>query len=560
MAFPLPLLTRPLALPSGALAALLCAVLALAPAPVRPQAQPLNRIGQDDGQQLVDCLWPTLPSDGPGTVQAPAELSPPLPEPARLADCRRGGGRWARPGDSPDRLLDLWLPAAQRGDAQAQTRVGELYEAGIGSIADPQTAAIWYQRAARQQWVPALVRLAALYDRGLGVPRDVERARQLYRQASELPQQWLPPPRIQFVRPLVLESPETLAQPWQVRLGPGEKSPFLARVRVVAPNGLARVTINRLRVPVSVSGYAHLQVPLDAGPVALSVVATDRHGLSSRAELVIAPATAEPLADKAPAAPEAPERAGARRALIIANQHYKHYHSLDTPFKDGNDLRKVLENRFGFQVSMLKNTTRAGILGALTELRWQLEPGARLLVFYAGHGEVDPATGRGYWIPVNGQPQTPADWVSTADITDQLKAMPAREVLLIVDSCFPSAVSDAAANADGFGGAAAGAAPAASPPHVRLAITSGGLEPVADGGGGRQNSVFVQSLLRSLNAVAGPTPAQRFFQALGDDFHVRAKRLGIAQRPLYAPLPFAGHEGGDFVFAPLAPQAPAAER
>ena len=85
--------------------------------------------------------------------------------------------------------------------------------------------------------------------------------------------------------------------------------------------------------------------------------------------------------------------------------------------------------------------------------------------------------------------------------------------------------------------------------RARVAMTSGGDEPVADGGAGR-NSLFARSLLDVLAAVHEPMEAQRVFAELSARFGLRAHTLNLRQRPDYAPIRFAGHEAGDFVFVP----------
>jgi len=75
---------------------------------------------------------------------------------------------------------------------------------------------------------------------------------------------------------------------------------------------------------------------------------------------------------------------------------------------------------------------------------------------------------------------------------------------------------------------------------------------VVDGGAGT-NSLFTRSLLDVLSAVDRPIEAQRVFDELAARFGWRARELGLSQRPDYAPIRFAGHAAGDFVFIPKQP-------
>ncbi len=117
-----------------------------------------------------------------------------------------------------DRIGAAWFESqAQAGDAEAQYRLGEIYEAGLGDTkSDEANAIAWYGKAAEQghrraafrlgrllerepgqaeaaaaaysqaseAGVPeATYNLARLYRDGVGVDRDVARAATLYRQA-----------------------------------------------------------------------------------------------------------------------------------------------------------------------------------------------------------------------------------------------------------------------------------------------------------------------------------------------------------------------------------------
>lgn len=57
-------------------------------------------------------------------------------------DCEiRGGEYVAYDRANYASALKVWLPQAQQGDAEAQVIVGEIYEKGLGGLADPALAA-----------------------------------------------------------------------------------------------------------------------------------------------------------------------------------------------------------------------------------------------------------------------------------------------------------------------------------------------------------------------------------------------------------------------------------
>jgi hypothetical protein len=80
--------------------------------------------------------------------------------------------------------------------------------------------------------------------------------------------------------------------------------------------------------------------------------------------------------------------------------------------------------------------------------------------------------------------------------------------------------------------------------RVRTALTSGGLEPVADRGVGG-HSVFAKAFLDALRDNAGVMDGTQLFARVREQV-----RLNADQTPVYAAVRLAGHEvGADFVFA-----------
>ena len=64
------------------------------------------------------------------------------------------------------------IPRAERGDANAQARLGFMYEHGLGVPQDYSLAVYWYTCAAAQGYSAAQYLLGLMYDKGLGVVRS----------------------------------------------------------------------------------------------------------------------------------------------------------------------------------------------------------------------------------------------------------------------------------------------------------------------------------------------------------------------------------------------------
>jgi TPR repeat protein len=82
----------------------------------------------------------------------------------------------------PESGLELLMQAAQAGSAEAQNRLGELYEVGD---ANPSAAVELYRRAAEQGYAIAQWNLATMYERGRGVSLDEGQAAHWYQKAAE---------------------------------------------------------------------------------------------------------------------------------------------------------------------------------------------------------------------------------------------------------------------------------------------------------------------------------------------------------------------------------------
>ncbi len=88
---------------------------------------------------------------------------------------------------------------------------------------------------------------------------------------------------------------------------------------------------------------------------------------------------------------------GRYHALVIGNNDYEHLRNLTTAVGDAEAVARLLEEKYGFQVTKLINATRRDIAGALNRHRQTLTERDNLLIYYAGHGVLDEEAGAGYW-------------------------------------------------------------------------------------------------------------------------------------------------------------------
>jgi hypothetical protein len=356
------------------------------------------------------------------------------------------------------------------------------------------------------------------------------------------------PPSIQMIDPPLV----TLRGPTSVKVRGGVTARELIG-KVSTPAGLLSFTINDRKENIDPNGLFKTEIPISGMATPVTLIAVDNQGKRAALEFSLVPesygAAARPATTKL-AVPQL--NFGAFHALVIGNQQYQHLPGLDTAVADAKAVSELLKAKYGFKVATLFNATRYQILSELNKLRAALTEKDNLLIYYAGHGELDKANLRGHWLPVDAEPNSDANWISSVAITDILNAMSVKHALVVADSCYSGAMTRSS-----IGQVESGVSEEArekwlkalANTRARTVLTSGGLQPVLDGGGGK-HSVFAISLLEVLRDNDEPLEAQRLYREVAARVLLRASRFHIDQKPEYAALKFAGHESGDFLFVP----------
>jgi TPR repeat protein len=234
---------------------------------------------------------------------------------------------------------------------------------------------------------------------------------------------------------------------------------------------------------------------------------------------------------------------GKYNALIIANEAYEKWDPLQTPTSDAQALGKLLKEKFDFDVTYLFNANRRETLKAIYDIADELRFEDHLLVYYAGHGVVDRSTDTAYWIPPGASRNFQPDWISADEIMTSLKSVPARHLLLVADSCYSGKLLRS--NAQVEENVSNATVERLFQKKARIAITSGGNEPVQDSSSGGKHSVFAHALLGALDDVNGISPATNIFSDV-----LGKVSLESSQTPQYADMRELGHDGGDFIFIP----------
>lgn len=495
--------------------------------------------------EIVDCLLP-------GQVRQLGNasfLTQRRPVRTTVAECSIRGGEYVA-FDRADlqSALRVWMQAAQSGDAEAQTYVGDIYERGLGVAPDYATAAQWYEKAADQGFSRALFNLGTLYEQGFGVPQDQLKALNLYRQAWGLAED-----NIIFTSAAQREQQALRAE---LEAAIAEKDSQLGLLQ----KQLKALQEKLAKQPTEQSAKASENAEVEALRKWIAQLESERRRSTER--LAGIPRTRTPQGTEmlTPLPPKADERSmegmnfGRYYAIVIGNQDYQTIEDLETPRYDATRAARILADKYGFIVQVLEDANDVTMLKSINDLNAVLKPEDNVLIYYAGHG-ARLQSGRiesGYWLPVNAEaPPSDTFWVPNEQITGHLGRLPAKRVLVVADSCYAGLLStdpsylflnqNVAYSKEYI--------QYKLPKRSRLLLSSGGDRPVLDEGSGG-NSVFAKAFLDELEANESILSSPELFSRIRKRVEVAAAKNKFVQQPEFKSIKGAGHEVGDFFFVP----------
>ncbi len=326
----------------------------------------------------------------------------------------------------------------------------------------------------------------------------------------------------------------------------------------VSPHGeLLTFHVNDQTHAIAENGLFQLKVPVQQPQTPVNLVAVDNNGARTAVDFLVIPRAerTQPVINELVSQPvKKPFDVdfGNYYALIIGNNDYTHLTTLRTARNDAKAVDEILRRNYGFKTKLLLDADRYTMLSALNELRETLSEKDNLLIYYAGHGELDSANLRGYWLPVDAEPDISTNWISNVAITDILNVLPAKHVMVVADSCYSGAMtrtSLARLQGDMPGETTAKWLKIMSQTKARAVLTSGGVKPVLDSGGG-DHSIFAKAFLDVLRENDSILEGFRLYVEVTKRVRKVAAKLSVDQNPQYAPIKYAGHEAGEFFFLP----------
>jgi len=570
-----------------------------------------NAVAQTaDDLMVVDCL---LPGKVQQLGQSSRFMTARQPVKTTVFDCAIRGGEYTA-FDRADYAtsLKIWLPQAQSGDAEAQAYVGEIYEKGLGLQPDYDLAAVWYKKAANQGLTRAQINLGNLYEKGLGVEKNSITALNWYRKASGVGSEKLEyASSIVATKELQnslakLES-ETdvlrqykakneaaiLAKQQELKAASGTKSALDAKVyssptieiidppisltrsgpsallrgavserevigKVDAPAGVSQFVVNGETVKLDEFNLFFLNVPIESKRTYISMNALDNAEQSVGFDFSLYLDAAEgsiastKRLDVQASTNISSEKYGKFYALVIGNNEYANYTNLKTAVADATAVAKLLNERYSFDARLLLNANRYEILSAINDLRANLTEADNLLIYYAGHGDLDESNEKGFWLPVDAEPGNSANWLSNTAISDQLNTMKANHVMVVADSCYAGTLSTASVarqNLNLSDDDISSWLDVMTDVKARTVLTSGGVRPVLDAGGGK-HSVFAKAFVNALESNTRVLDGNSLFVSVLSDVRRDSIAMAHEQVPDYGAIKYAGHEAGEFFLFP----------
>lgn len=213
---------------------------------------------------------------------------------------------------------------------------------------------------------------------------------------------------------------------------------------------------------------------------------------------------------------------------------------LNNSVLDAENFSEILTQKYSFEIITDglydEHATRKNIIEKLNSLSYSVSQDDNLIIYFAGHGELNPLTQKGYWVPYDSS-NSISDFVPNSTIIDILAGIDVKHLLLIIDSCFSGSFLSQNRSNPNF--------------HYqklynsksRWVISSGRNEKVSDGspGVGSPFSIILNAFLQK--HIDSTFSVAELAVALSKSVGSISK-----QQPLFGFVGELGHENGQFVF------------
>ncbi|MBI2967852.1 MAG: caspase family protein [Bacteroidetes bacterium] len=233
-------------------------------------------------------------------------------------------------------------------------------------------------------------------------------------------------------------------------------------------------------------------------------------------------------------------------ALVIGIDKYTGYWKpLNNAVSDAKAISALFLSSYKFDTVRTLYNEKATRKNIIKELEWLVHHTTgkdNVLIFYSGHGEYKKELNKGYWVPIDAESASTSEFISNADIQIFLAGIKARHTLLVSDACFSGDILRGQTISIPFEESDKYYSEVFELPS-RQALTSGGVQPVMDGGG-EGHSVFTWYLLKALLGNQ-----QKYFDAGQLYEKIKIPIINNSdQTPQFNAIKNTGDEGGQFIF------------
>ncbi|RYY89005.1 MAG: caspase family protein, partial [Chitinophagaceae bacterium] len=278
--------------------------------------------------------------------------------------------------------------------------------------------------------------------------------------------------------------------------------------------------------------------------------------------------TARGIQPKAEALRKESGMTGKQYALLIGTNHYKGegWDSLANPIYDAWEIGEVLREDYGFEVTLLKDPTADRIYQSLLTLYKVVQPNDQVLIFFAGHGDMDNYFSNDGFIVCSDSKAVSEDaarttYIPYARLKRMINRMASRQTLLMLDVCHAGTFDDnvLATKRDNkeYGITNAKVLDLVrdnAQRQTRMVLTSVGLGRALDGRAG-QHSPFANLILQTLRARGrnseGIVRLDNLLQVLKAANLQQTDRSTVRKMEPYA-APFGSYDPmGEYILIPL---------
>jgi len=129
-------------------------------------------------------------------------------------------------------------------------------------------------------------------------------------------------------------------------------------------------------------------------------------------------------------------------ALIIGNRNYEDPDIPDVEFalRDAQFVKQYLIKLLGYRegnIIFLKDATNSQFRTAVQKLKNSAKDTSEIFIYYAGHGAPDPEEKRGYFVPIDCDPNyVKVGGVPLDEFYKTINSIEAKNITVVIDACF----------------------------------------------------------------------------------------------------------------------------